>query len=430
MKTNKRNKLIGLALTGSFSLFGATNALAAAGDPISNTATLGYSVGGSTQTVIESSAAGNSTPGVGAGTATTFVEDRVINFTIADNGVTGSAVPGGAQQVTTFTLLNSSNATLGFLLKGANNLDGTIDPQGGTADEFDASSVQTFVESGANLGYQPLEDTVAFVGSLAAGASIDVHVVSTIPLVDSSSNPLVNGNVAVMTLIAQAAAAGGPGDGSGAIMNDNNGNASPGGAGFSNGAATLTTAVVAATADNPGTMDTVFNDQAGTQDGTGAADALQNAQHSADNSYTIATAALSVTKTSAALWDFVNLAQNPKSIPGGSIIRYTVRVDNTGTVAATLTDVTDILPLVLDTKFGDGTDANLAVSGVNNVRITDGAGTVTFCQADNGDTNTDGCRDDGGVGNNALEVILGTAAGTALLNGGEFLTVEFDVILP
>lgn len=430
MKTSNRNKLLGLALTGGFGLFGASNAFAAAGDPISNTATLGYTVSGTAQTVIESSAAGNSTPGVGAGTATTFLEDRVINFTVSDNGVTGNAVPGGIQQATTFTLLNSSNATLDFLLKGANNATGTLDPQGGTADEFDTSSIQTFVESGANAGYQPLEDTAVFVSSLAPTSSIEVHVVSTVPLVDSSSNPLVNGNVAVMTLIAQAAEAGGSGDGAGAIMNDNNGHASPGGTGFSNGAATLTTAVVAATPDNPAAMDTVFNDADGTQDGTGAADVVLNGQHAANNSYTIATAALSVTKTSAALWDIVNLAQNPKSIPGGSIIRYTVRIDNTGTVDATLTDVTDILPLALDTQFGDGTDTNAAVSGANNVRITDGAGAVTFCQADNGDGNTDGCRDDGGVGNNALVVDLGVAAGTAVLTGGQFLTVEFDVILP
>lgn len=430
MKTSNRNKLLGLALTGGFGLFGASNAFAAAGDPISNTATLGYTVSGAAQTVIESSAAGNSTPGVGAGTATTFLEDRVINFTVSDNGVTGNAIPGGTQQATTFTLLNSSNATLDFLLKGANNATGTLDPQGGTADEFDTSSIQTFVESGANAGYQPLEDTAVFVSSLAPTSSIEVHVVSTVPLVDSTSNPLVNGNVAVMTLIAQAAEAGGSGDGAGAIMNDNNGHASPGGTGFSNGAATLTTAVVAATPDNPAAMDTVFNDADGTQDGTGAADVVLNGQHAANNSYTIATAALSVTKTSAALWDFVNLAQNPKSIPGGSIIRYTVRIDNTGTVDATLTDVTDILPLALDTQFGDGTDTNAAVSGANNVRITDGAGAVTFCQADNGDGNTDGCRDDGGVGNNALVVDLGVAAGTAVLTGGQFLTVEFDVILP
>ncbi len=432
MKTSKRNKLLGLALTGSFGLLGATNAFAAANDNIANRATLSYDVGSTPQTIIESGSgpAGNSTPGLNNGNDTVFKEDRVINFTVTDNGVTGNAVPGGTQQATTFTLLNSSNAPLGFLLKGANNPDGTADPQGGSVDEFDTSSVQTFVESGANVGYQPLEDTVAFVGTLAAASSIEVHVVSTVPLVDSGSNPLVNTNVAVMSLIVQAAEAGGTGDGTGAIMNDNNGNASPGGTGFTNGAATLTTAVVAATADDPAVMDTVFNDAAGTQDGTGAAGVAQNGQHAANNSYTIATAALTVTKTSAALWDFVNLAQNPKSIPGGSVIRYTVRVDNTGTVAATLTNIIDVLPLALDTQFGDGTDANVPVSAANNVRITDGTGAVTFCTANNGDSNIDGCRDDGGAGNNALVVDLGVAAGAATLNGGEFLTVEFDVILP
>ncbi|PCJ86425.1 MAG: hypothetical protein COA54_08250, partial [Thiotrichaceae bacterium] len=130
MKTSKRNKLLSLALAGSCGLFGASNALADAGDTISNRATLSYDVGTVAQTVIESATgAGNSTPGIGAGGNTDFIEDRVINFTIADSGVTGDATPGGILQATAFTITNNSNIALDFLLRGLNNVDGTADPQ-------------------------------------------------------------------------------------------------------------------------------------------------------------------------------------------------------------------------------------------------------------------------------------------------------------
>ncbi len=433
MKTSKRNKLLGLALTGSFGLLGASGVHAVAGDTISNTATLGYSVGGTAQTVIESgTGAGNSNPGVGNGTATNFVEDRVINFTVVRGGATGTAVPGGTLQSVEFTLTNSSNSDQGFLLKGLNNADGTADPLGGTNDEFDASAVQAFVESGATPGFQTGEDTAAFVASLASGLSATVYVVSTIPLVDSGSNPLLNTNVAVMSLIAQVANNNSTGVNTDAITNDDNGNTSPGGNGFTNGGANVTAGTVNDIADDPATMQTVFNDTVGTLAGSGVADVVKNAQHSDDSSYTITTATLTVTKTSAALWDFVNLASNPKSIPGGSVIRYTITIANAaGAADADLTSIVDDLPLSIDTQFGDGTNANAAVSGVNNVRITDGLSVVVFCQADANDANTDGCDSTLGSVANRLNVDLTAVAGiTNTLQAGETLTIMFDVLLP
>ena len=139
------------------------------------------------------------------------------------------------------------------------------------------------------------------------------------------------------------------------------------------------------------------------------------------------------------IWDYVNLgtANDPKAIPGGgvgsgTIIRYTITISNAaGATTATLSNIEDVLPLTLDTQFGDGSDANVALSGADNVRITDGLGAVAFCQADNGDTNTDGCRDDGGVGGNALVVDLAAVAGiTNSLAATQSLTIEFDVELP
>ncbi len=432
MKTSKRNKLLGLALTGGFGLFGATNALAAAGDTISNTATLGYDVGGTAQTVIESgTGAGNSTPGVGQGSPTEFLEDRVINFTVVRGGATGIAVPGATLQSVQFTLTNTGNGSQGFLLKGLNNPDGTADPFGGTADEFDATSVQTFVESGATPGFQPAEDTAAFVATLASAASVDVYVVSTIPLNDSGGNPLVNTNVGVMTLVAQAAIPGSTGIAADAIIADDNGNTSPGGTGFTNGTADVSAGTAVTNADDPAVENIVFNDAAGTLDGTGAAGVAQNAQHADNSSYTIQAAALTVTKASVALWDPINLATSPKSVPGG-YVRYTITIANAaGAANADLTTLQDVLAaaLDLDPDFTDGTAANNPTSAAgDSIQITHVDNAVTnYCTAA---ADADGCDYSGGAGG-TLDVDINAVMGAvdAQLAAGESLTITFNVIV-
>lgn len=433
MKTSKRNKLLGLALTGGFCLFGASNTFAAAGDPILNRATINYDVAGSAQTLIESgTGAGNASPGVGNGSDTSFVEDRAINFTVVRGGVTGTVVPGGTLQSVQYTLTNNGNGPQGFLLKGLNNPDATADPFGGTADEFDASLVQTFVEDGTTPGsFQSVEDTAAFVASLAAGASVDVYVVSTIPLVDSGANPLVNTNVAVMTLVAQVAIDGSTGIAADAVIADDNGNTSPGGTGFTNGAENVAAGVAVTNADNTATEQVVFNDAAGTQDGTGAAGATQNAQHADDSSYTVQAAALTVTKASAALWDPVNLATSPKSIPGG-YVRYTITIANAaGAADADLTTLSDVLAaaLDLDADFGDGTAANNPTSAVGDgIQITHVDNAVTnFCT---GAADADGCDYTGGAGGTiSVDVNAVMGAADAQLSAGESLTITFNVIV-
>lgn len=430
MKTSKRYKLLGLVLAGSFGLFGASNVLADANDDITNRATIGYEISGTAQTVIESSDVGNSTPGIGGGADTVFKEDRVINFTVATGATTGNVTPGGTLQATSFTVTNNSNAPLDFLLLGLNNGNGTADPFSAFLDEFDASAVQTFVDDGDG-NFDPLLDTATFISSLAELGVATVYVVSTIPLVDSAGDPLVNTNVATMTLVAQAAEAGGTGNGTGAIMNDTNGNASPGdgGAGaFTNGTATLTTAVVAATADDPAAMDTVFNDPAGTQDGTGAADVIKNAQHSANNSYTIQSAELTVTKTSTALWDPVNLNVNPKSIPG-AYVRYTITIENAaGAADADLTTLSDTLVAVLDLDpdFTDGTASNVATSAIgDSIQVTHVTNGVTnYCT---GAADTDACT----FATPTISVDVATLMGVtdSQLTAGESLTITFNVIV-
>lgn len=440
MKNYKPIRLICLLLAGSFGLMQAPAVLAAAGDTIGNTATLGYSVGGTGQTPIASApGAGNSIAGT-AGTPTNFIEDRLVNFTVTRGGSTGQVTPGAILQWTAFTVDNTGNALQDFSLLGLNNANGTADPFGGNNDSFDATpaTIQTFVESNpVPDGFQPTTDTAVFIDELAAGSQATVYVVSTIPLTNGVPAPLVNGDVAVMTLVAQAAAGGAasadPTDGTtvgAALVDDDNAHASPGGNGFNNG----TVNVAAGTGgtdivDDPLTMQTVFGEAAGTLDGTGAADVQYNAQHSDNSSYTVLSAVLNVIKDSVAWWDPVNLNSNPKSMPTG-YVRYTITIQNTGTVSADLTTITDILPasLDLDVDLGDGTAANNPTNALgDSFQIThvDNAVTV-YCTSV---ADADSCDYTGGAGG-TVTVNIGTEMGVnATLAPTQSLTVIFNAIV-
>ncbi|MGK0273110.1 MAG: hypothetical protein ACI88H_003788, partial [Cocleimonas sp.] len=65
----------------------------AAGTDIDNTAVINYSVGGTPQTLIESSEGGNSTPGATNGTPTTFKVDKKIDVLVT-TGTDVNAIPG------------------------------------------------------------------------------------------------------------------------------------------------------------------------------------------------------------------------------------------------------------------------------------------------------------------------------------------------
>ena len=444
MKTSNRNKLLILALTGSFSLFGASTAFAAAGDTISNFATLSYDVGGSAQTVIESGSgpAGNSVPGVGQavalGITTDFLEDRLINFTVTREGGSVTAVPGGAQQAIPYLVANTGNGTHGFLLKGVHN-SGALDPHGtGVNDDLTPTTIETWVDVDNNGIFLPATDNVEFIASLAPAATIvRVFVVSDIPLVDDTANPLVNDDIAVMSLVAQATVDGSDGTNTGEIVEDDNGNTSPGGTGFTNGSTTVSVGTPVTNGDGTTTMETVFNDTAFTDlvtgatiDGAGGVDADQNAQQSSYSSYIMGTAALTVTKTSTTLYDPINLETSPKAIPD-AFVRYTVTIANAaGSAAATLTNISDALVgSTMDPVLSNGGAGNAIFPGSTgfNIRIVDGASVETFCLADgSGGDAADGCALAAGT----ITVVLGTAAGTAVLNATESLTVEFNVIVP
>ena len=146
----------------------------AAGTDIDNTASISYSVGGSSQTPIESSESGNSTPGTGNGTATTFKVDKKVDVLVtAGTGV--NVVPGTTGQAITYTVLNEGNSTEDFDLAAT---------QVATGDNFDSSSCT--ITAPASL---PV--------SLAADASTTVTVECDIP---ASSATVVDGAISTLDL--------------------------------------------------------------------------------------------------------------------------------------------------------------------------------------------------------------------------------------
>lgn len=452
MKTSKRNKLLGLALTGGFSLLGSSNAFAVAGDTISNFATLQYSVGTTPQTVIESgSGAGNSVPGAGYaianGLTTDFIEDRVINFTVVrENGAAVQVTPGSTQQVIPFLIDNTGNATHGFLLAGIHN-SGALDPFGGVADDFTPTIIQTYVDTDGNGVLDPAEIAAnnryipsfapgagTATGGLSSGAEIRVFVVSDIPL-DEAGTPLATDDIAVVSLVAHAASVGTDGTAGTAITIDDNGHFTTGGS-FTGGTAVVNNASGSAVtnADDPAVMETVFNDGAfvdgttgATVDGAGAVDIVQNAQASSFSSYTVLTAALTVAKTSSTLWDPANDANNPKAIPGG-YVTYSISVANAaGAADAALTTLTDVLPasLALDPDFVTNVGPGNPASGTagDSIQVIKGATTIYCTAASDGD----GCD----YAANTVTVDLSNAAFAAImpLAATETVTVNFNAIV-
>ncbi len=290
---NKRNVtglLIALALFGG-GMQAAHAVGTASGTNISNTATVDYLVGGIAQTQITSNAA-------------QFVVDNRVDLTVADSTATYvDVVPGAAGQVLTFTVTNTGNTAQDYSLAAAAGAD----PYGGT-DNFNATGVAVFVESGVTAGYQAAEDTATFIDELAADGVATVYIVADIPVAQ------VNGDIAAYSLTATTHDAGAVGL----------------------GAATAATAGA-----NTAAVDVVFGDAA--NDGLEAA----------TGAYRVASAALTVTKSVAVVSDPFNGATNPKAIPGATM-RYTVAVQNTSaTTAADSVVLVDTPPA--NTTYAPGT---------------------------------------------------------------------------
>ena len=103
----KRILYLALGTASALSIATAANAGGTpAGTDVNNTATIGYATGGVTQANVNSNTA-------------TFKVDQKVNLTVAEvGGLVTPTAPGGVNFVTTFTVTNTSNATLDFSLAG------------------------------------------------------------------------------------------------------------------------------------------------------------------------------------------------------------------------------------------------------------------------------------------------------------------------
>ena len=307
-------------------------AFALAGDAISNIATIDYVIGGIARTQ-ESSPTGNTVPGVGNGTPTTFLEDRLINFSVTSLNATAVPVASGQATVfASFSLVNNGNSPQDFLLTALNT---TINPFGAPADSIDVlPPLYVFVESGVSAGYQAGEDTAVFVDELAPLAAVTLYVVASMPIASA-------GDVAAITLVAQVATSGAVGEGL-AITNDSNNRISPAGT-YSNGGTSVSAGSVV---NSPNTLgvETVFNDPAGASiedlDSTGLAqDSAGNGQHSDSSAFQLQNSPVTINKTLSVIDTLGGTDPHP-----GAILRYQLDVVVSGTSNINNLVITDSIP--------------------------------------------------------------------------------------
>ena len=277
---------------------------------VTNTATISYAVGGTTQTPITSDAA-------------TFKVDRKINLTIAGTNTSTSnivsVVPLSTDNQLNFTLQNTGNDTEFFKIE--------LDHMAGSIDTFDAgttSQICQFMIQGDTTVYDITDTPIVEV---AEDATVDITVECDIE--DRSATVILDGATSTISVLATAVA-----DSAGTAYVEDIG-----------------------TADVIGEVDVVFADALGTDD------ANRDAKYSARETYKVEMPMLEVKKVSAVVSDPINGTANPKRIPG-AVVRYTITVENySETSQATGVTVTDSLAAEIaagNFAFNAGTITNPA----------------------------------------------------------------------
>jgi uncharacterized repeat protein (TIGR01451 family) len=375
MKTvmSKLGPLLRLGVTASALLLG-QQALALgtdAGTPVSNQATVAYSVGGAAQTPIESDPLGNSIPGAGA--PTTFLVDRRVSFTMVPTDAVHTPVaPGGVDVFAAYTLTNTGNAIMDYRLTLAQlgSVDGLVN---GLLDtDVDMSNVRIRVANGDGAaGVPDLATDLTFVDELAEDATVVIYVFADAALT------LVNGDIANVELTATSA---------------------------DNATATAT----------PGVLDGDLAETPGPDDPTIIesvfADAGNDGLEASRDGFQVLSAALTITKTATVFSDPFG---SGKAVPG-AVIEYLITIANTGTADATNVSITDTIDadvtFVVD-AYGAGQD----------VSFDSGA---SFCNADAGDADLDGCSLDG------ASLVVGNVNLAITVAFGTTLTIAFQVLIP
>jgi len=256
----------------------------AASTDISNTATLDYKVGSVDQAQLSASDAG-------------FKVDRKIDLTVAnkDTGKKVSVVPSAVEQVLTYDIVNTGNDTDTYALSavqadGSNGATDDFDPIDGSCKIYDGSTEVSSI-------------------ALAPDATKTITVKCTIP--DAGSPTVQDNQEASVWLLAEVTGR--------TKANDD--------------------------VDDPAVVQDVFAD--GTSAGGFSSDSSFDGKHSDIGTYHVATANMTITKTSMVTSDPVTEASGatePHRIPGATV-RYCFTVDNTGSESATGVAITDDMSL-------------------------------------------------------------------------------------
>ncbi|MDQ2701451.1 MAG: hypothetical protein M3Y70_01245 [Pseudomonadota bacterium] len=326
---------------------GPTSSTNKAGETISNTATVTFSVGGVVQ---------STTPDDQAD----FTVDRLVNVTV-QAGATTNVTPGQSAAALTFTVTNNTNSPMDFDLDAANVAAG---------DDFDAGAFTYYLDDGVGTGgdgvYGTGGDTlVTYLDEMPSDAVWTVFVVANIP--DSGQ---ANSDNADVTLLATAHDAGGAAAlGALTLNDDGSANADDG------------------TNNDAANVDNVFNDADGDVDG------LRDGAHSDTNSYVVSSASITVTKSSAVVSDPINNSTNPKAIPGATMV-YCIAVSN-GSASVAATDVTVGDPIPTGTTYVPGS-----------LRVLNAGVTCDVGAIDDGDAMTDSDAEDGTPGNQEAGILV------------------------
>jgi hypothetical protein len=283
--------------------------------------------------------------------AATFVVDAVIKVSVTPVASALPFTPGQTNVAKAFTVTNSGNKASNYVFTPApTNLTGT--------DQFDINNINVRVDSNGNGVYDPGTDNATTITGLARETSATVFVVGDIP------GTATNADTAIVQLDVMAI--------------------------------DPTTSAEWANDTNP---DAAMTEQV----------VVSNTTTNAQNTFVVASAALSVAKLSRVIWDPVNLFATPKAIPS-AIMEYEITVTNAvGAQTATLTSISDPVPANTAFKTGEYT-------GSRDVGVKIGAAAEFFCIAEVGtDSNGDGCSLNGGAVTVGAPAITTIAANTSIV---------------
>lgn len=232
-----------------------------------------------------------------------FTVDRHIDLTVATAEVAYvTTAPNNTTAILRYTVLNSSNDTLGFALSAVDEAATTVEPTLGGDDEVDSVALAIYHDVNGD-GLLDGGDTLGYIDSLGIDATANVIVVAQIP----AAAAVNNGDNLMIGAIAHGAEAGTLG-------------------------ATL---VTQSGADAQDTEDTDLID--GTGDTVAGVDGPNDARHSKMWAYVIQGANVTVTKTA-------TLFAGSYYIPG-SVVEYTISIANgAGGLDATNVDLSDVVP--------------------------------------------------------------------------------------